>query len=345
MAAEGLASLFPMQELSIIGFTAILRDLPNLWRRLRTTARAAIDFAPDVLVLVDGPEFTHRVAKRVRKAAPHVPIVDYVSPTVWAWRPWRARSMRRYVDQVLALLPFEPEVHRRLGGPPCIYVGHPLIERIGDLRPDAVEAQEHAGQIPVLLVLPGSRRGELRRLIPVFGEALGRLRQRGTLFDPVLPTLPHLVPMVEAMTADWPVAPRIVATEAEKLAAFRRARAALVKSGTVTLELALAGVPMVAAYRVSALEAATVRALIQVSTVILANLVLGANVVPEFLQAQCTPENLAGALGDVLADGAARQRQVDAFGRLDAILGVGDRPPAERAAESIAAAAFSARRA
>ncbi|TAK50048.1 MAG: lipid-A-disaccharide synthase [Xanthobacteraceae bacterium] len=339
MAAEGLTSPFAVEELSIIGFAAILRNLPQLLRRIRETAAAALAFRPDVLVLVDGPEFTHRVARRVRRRDPAIPIVDYVSPTVWAWRPWRARAMRGYVDQVLAVLPFEPEVHRKLGGPPCLYVGHPLVEQLGVLRPDAREAERRAASPPLIVVLPGSRRGELRRLMPVFGATLQRLAATGVAFDLVLPTLPHLATAVTAMTAAWPVRPRIVSDEAGKLAAFRIARAALVKSGTVTLELALAGVPMVAAYQVSRSEEWIARRLISVSTVILANLVIGENVVPEFLQRDCVPEKLAPALAALLSEGPARRRQVEAFARLDAIMGVAGEPPAARAATAVAAAA------
>ena len=210
MAAQGLASLFPIDELSIIGVVAIARDALSLLRRIRETADAVVAQNPDVLVIVDGPEFTHRVARRVRKAAPHIPIVDYVSPTVWAWRPGRARAMRGYIDHVMAVLPFEPEALRRLGGPPTTYVGHPLIEQIGRLRPDAAEEARRAASPPLLVVLPGSRRGELRRLMPVFGETLDLVSRRCGPLEIVVPTLPHLRPMVEEMAAAWTVPFRIV---------------------------------------------------------------------------------------------------------------------------------------
>ena len=249
MAREGLASLFPIDSLSILGLPGIARQLPSILRDILRTSEAVLRERPDVLVLIDGPDFTHRVARRVRRRDSTIPILDYVSPSVWAWRPWRARAMRTYVDRVLAILPFEPDVHRRLGGPPCEYVGHPLIERLGVLRPDARGQRRRAAEPPLLLVLPGSRRSELRLLMPDFGAALGRVAATGLAFDLVLPTPPHLAPLVEELATGWPVKPRIVTTEDDKLAAFRAARAALVKSGTVTLELALAGVPMIAAYR------------------------------------------------------------------------------------------------
>ena len=332
MAAEGLASPFAIEELSIIGFAAIPRKLPLILRRIRETAAAAIAAAPDVLVIVDSPDFTHRVARKVRVAAPTIPIVDYVSPTVWAWRPGRAKAMRAYVDHVLAILPFEPAEHARLGGPPCSYVGHPLAERVGEFRPDAREAARRLADPPRLLVLPGSRGGEVRRLIAPFGEAVTRLGVEVGALDLVLPTVPHLAATVREATAGWPVPPRIVVDPADKLSAFRTARAALAASGTVTLELALAGVPTVAAYRVVGWEAAIARRLIKVPSVILANLVLGENVVPEYLQEACTPANLAAALAPLLGDTPERRRQLDAFGRLDAVMEIGTADPAARAA-------------
>ena len=292
---------------------------------------------PDVLVIIDSPDFTHRVARRVRARDPTIPIVDYVSPTVWAWRPGRARAMRGYVDHLLALLPFEPEVHAELGGPPCSYVGHPLLQQVATLRPNAEERRRRDGEPSVLLVLPGSRRGEIRHHMNVLGETLALLHAQGLSFEPVIPTLPHLADLVRENSATWPLSPRLAIGDAERLAATRIARAALTKSGTSTLELALAGVPMVAFYRVSRWEAAIARRVIRVPTVILANLVIGDNVVPEFLQENCTAAQLAPAVAELLQSGAARQRQLDAFAKLDQLMAVGDRSPSERAADIVIA--------
>src|SRR5689334_2892937 len=154
MTAEGIASLFPIEDLSIVGFGAIAGKLPLILRRIRETAAAVVAARPDALVIIDSPDFTHRVARKVRAAAPDIPIVNYAPPTVWAWRPWRARAMRAYVDEALALLPFEPAAYRRLNGPPCTFVGHPLAERLASLRPNASEAQRRAAAPPVVLVLP-----------------------------------------------------------------------------------------------------------------------------------------------------------------------------------------------
>jgi lipid-A-disaccharide synthase len=296
-----------------------------------------------VLVIIDSPDFTHRVARRVRARDPAIPIVDYVSPSVWAWRPGRARAMCAYVDHVLALLPFEPEEYRKLRGPPCSYVGHPLIEQIGTLRPAADEQKRRDEIPPVLLVLPGSRRSEIRHHMAIFGAALGLLRDGDVAFELILPTMPHLVDAVREGVASWPVQPRIVVGESEKRAAFRIARAALAKSGTVTLELALAEVPMVTAYRTGAIEAWIVLRLIDVPSVILANLVVGENVVPEFLQQDCTAENLSHALRYALEETPLRRRQVEAFAKIDATMSTGDQPPSVRAADIVLATMRKAR--
>jgi lipid-A-disaccharide synthase len=242
---------------------------------------------------------------------------------------------------VLALLPFEPEAYHRLRGPPCSYIGHPLIEQLGSLRPNPEEQARRDAEPPVLLVLPGSRRSEIRHHMAIFGEALGRLRTEGVAFELLLPTMPHLLEAVregvKRWQTDWQIEPRIVVGEQEKRAAFRIARAALAKSGTVTLELALSGVPMVAAYRAGRAEAFIVLRAITVPTVILANLVIGANVVPEFVQNDCTPEKLANALRDVLVDSEMRRRQLEAFAKIDAIMSTGSASPSVRAADIVLA--------
>jgi len=294
-----------------------------------------------VLVIIDSPDFTHRVARRVRARAPSIPIVDYVSPSVWAWRSGRARAMRAYVDCVLAILPFEPAAHRRLGGPPCIYVGHPLVERLADLRPEAREAERRRAEPPFVLILPGSRSSEIRLLLEVFGDAVARVSARVGAMELVLPTMPHLLPRVRAGVAGWTIKPRIVTEPAEKWAAFRSARAALAASGTVTLELALAGVPTVAVYRITFIEeiiARVARIKQRLSSIILANLVLGENIVPELLQHDCTPERLAEALVPLLSDTPEWQRQIEAFARLDDIMALKTMPSAQAAAVVLNAA-------
>jgi len=335
MAAAGAPSLFPLGELAIIGFAAVVTNLPNILKRIRQTADAVIAAKPDVLVIIDSPEFTHRVARRVRARNGTIPIVDYVCPSVWAWRPGRARAMTHYIDHVLALLPFEPDVMRKLGGPPCTFVGHPLSERVASLRPSAEEARRRLDNPPLLLVLPGSRASEIRHMAGIFGEAVALAVKRAGALEVVVPAVPRLADTVKAAVASWPVPARVVTEPREKDADFRNACAALAKSGTATLELAVAGVPMVAAYKVPLFEEAIGRLFIKAPSIILANLVLGENVVPELLQWAFTPERLSAALVPLLSDSLERRRQLEAFRRLDAIMDIGNTAPSARAAAMV----------
>jgi lipid-A-disaccharide synthase len=325
MTQRGLTSLFPLHDVIVMGPVAIARAYPRLRRRAFEVIDAAIAFAPDAVVIIDAPEFTHPIAKRIRKRMPGVPVIDYVSPSVWAWRPGRSARMRGYIDHVLALLPFEPGVHQRLGGPPCTYVGHPLIERSA-----WIEAQDPhvltqrlglpSGQ-PVLVVLPGSRASEVRRLLQPFGEAVALLHQTEQPFLVLIPTVASVRGLIEAQTAQWPVRPVLLEGEADKFAAFRLARAALAVSGTVTLELALAGTPMVVAYKVEPL-ATLLRFLVKVQSIVLANLVLGENAFPELIQEDCTPRKLADTLLPLLHDTPERRAQLAALARIKPSMGV-----------------------
>ncbi len=335
MAAEGMESLFPLEDVAVIGYLAVAARIRLLMRRIRQTVRACVAARPDVLVIIDSPGFTHAVASRVRRQLPGLPVVDYVSPSVWAWRPWRAKTMRGYIDHVLALLPFEPDAHRRLDGPACTYVGHPLIERLSELRPGPAEQAARQGPSPVLAVLPGSRRTEIERLMPIFGATLAKLRAQGHAVTVELPAVARHRALIERLAAAWPVTPRLIDGEAAKLATFRHARAALAASGTVTLELALSGVPMVVAYQVPKIEEVIVRRLIQVPTIVLPNLILGENAIPELIQSDCTPDRLAAALGPLLPDGPARAAQEAALARLDATMRLPDGDDPSRSAARI----------
>ncbi len=335
MQALGLTSLFPMDDITAMGFAQVIFGLPRILRRLRDTVEAILASPPDVLVLVDAPDFTHRVARRVRRRLPHLPIVKYVAPTVWVWREGRARAMAPHIDRVLAVLPFEPQVMADLGGPPTIYVGHPLVGMLDRLRPNAEEAARREAGPPVILVLPGSRRSELTRLGPVFGDVLGRLREQVPEAELILPTLPKRLAEVEAMVAGWPVRPRIITDEDTKHAAFRIARAALAASGTVTLELALAGIPTVAAYKVPWLEGRVAPYIIKVDTAILPNLILREKAVPEYLQWHIDPAEMASQLARLVKGGPEREAQLSAFSRLDAIMGLAGSSPGARAAHAV----------
>ena len=337
MQAEGLTSVFPMADIAVMGVAAILQRLPLLLRRIGDCARACIAARPDVLILIDCPEFSHRVAQRLRRALPNVPVIDYVCPSVWAWRSGRARKMRRYIDEVLALLPFEPAALDRLGGPQGTYVGHPLIERLDELRPNAEEARRRQTTPPLVLALPGSRRSEIDRLMPVFGAALARAAADFGPLNVALPAVEKHAAHIENLARDWPLKPRISHGEAEKFAAFRRARAALAASGTVSLELALSQVPTVIAYKMAAWETAIARRLIRVPSIVLPNLILGKKAVPEFIQEDCTAETLAGALTRLLCEGPVRDAQLAAFARLDKLMQLPDgAEPSAAAANRVA---------
>jgi lipid-A-disaccharide synthase len=338
MEAAGFPSFFPMADIAVNGFMPVIKRLPLLLARIRETAERIVALSPDVAVLIDSPDFNHRVARILRRRAPHIPIVGYVAPTVWAWRPGRAKKIRPLMDHLMAVLPFEPEALARLGGPPTTYVGHPLMERMAGLRPDAADIAARNGDAPVLLVLPGSRSAEVRRHMPVFGEAVSRLRQRFPGLEAVIPVVPHLADAVRAAAREWPVPVTLAEDDAAKLAAFRRARAAIAKSGTVTLELALAGVPMAVAYKVNALEAAAGRIMIKVESASLPNLILGRKLLPEFLHDACTAEALADVIEPLMLGGPEREAQLAGFREVEALMGVGGDSPSTRAARIVLAA-------
>ncbi|PLX39397.1 MAG: lipid-A-disaccharide synthase [Hyphomicrobiales bacterium] len=346
MEAEGLTSLFPLHDIAVMGATAVIAKLPTILRRMRETVDAVLAEKPDILVIIDSPDFTHRVAKKVRKRRPDLPIVDYVSPSVWAWRPGRARKMKAYVDHLLAILPFEPDVHERLGGPVTTYVGHPLIERLDKLRPTADERPPLASaSAPVLLVLPGSRRGELDRMLDIFGQAVELIVARfGKRLEVVIPAVPRLAETLRERTAKWPVAPQVVVGEEAKFAAFRRAHAALAASGTVTLELGLAHVPMVVAYVLDGIYRQINRLrrlfpnIAQVDTMVLTNIIIGAKAIPELLDLEVTPEALAERVLPLLGETPERSAQLAAFSRLDDAMTLeGGESPSARAARVVLA--------
>jgi lipid-A-disaccharide synthase len=337
MEVGGLRSLFSIEDVAVMGPLSILPRLPRIVRRVYQTVDAALAAKPDLVVLIDSPEFTHPIGKRIRRRAPHIPIVDYVSPSVWAWRPGRAKQMRGYIDEVLALLPFEPAAHERLGGPHCTYVGHPLIERLDDIR--NADSKALAARLgldpskPVLLVLPGSRRSEVGRLIDDFGAAVGELAARGVALEVVVPTVRHVRPLIEDKAASWAIRPHIVEGANDKYAAMKLARAAVAASGTVTLELGLAGVPAVVAYKVDAVML-MLRSMLKTPSIVLTNLVAGHNIYPECLQENCTGPKLADALQPLLGESATRTLQINALAAIPGLMTLSDRTPSEAAANA-----------
>jgi len=336
LEALGLESLFDPADIALMGVSAILRDLPRLIRRIGETAKRVAAEKPDCLVTIDSPEFTLRVAKKVRQIAPGIPIVHYVCPSVWAWRPARASAMKPHVDRILCVLPFEVEELRRLDGPPGAYVGHRLVTDPGVARAASFQAARPvpaaAGE-KTLLVLPGSRRGEVRRLIEPFGETVSILRQRGHRLRLLLPTVPNVADLVRASVAGWELQPEILLAPEEKWAAFGAADAALIASGTVSLELALSGVPMASCYRFDAV-ARMATGLITVWSAALPNLISDRPLVPEFYDQFVRPKTIARYLEALLEDTPMRRWQVEGFAGIRRLMST-DRPSGEIAAAAV----------
>lgn len=334
MTAQGLTSRFDMSELSLMGLAEILPRYRALKRRIAQTATAVLAMRPEVLVTIDSPDFCLRVARMVRAANPAIRIVHYVAPSVWAWRPGRARRMAGLVDQVLALLPFEPP-YLHAHGIACDFVGHPVVaEPVA--TPDEVAAfrAAHGLGAQVLCVLPGSRQSEVRRLAPIFGEVLRRFAPARPGLQVLVPAAPGMEGPLARLTSAWPVRPVIVASDAgySKSAMFQAGHAALAASGTVSLELAAAGTPMVIAYDMNWLSRLIIARMLLVDTVTLVNLVSETRAVPEFIGRTCRPE--------LIADGLARlwdnpQEQRAAMALTMERLGQGGEAPGLRAARAI----------
>lgn len=339
MAAQGVRSLVPLADLAVMGIAEVLPKLPKLLRHIRETADEICDQRPDVLITIDSPDFCLRVARRVRAARPAQRVVHYVAPSVWAWRPERAAKMSCVVDQVLCLLPFEPP-YMQAEGMRADFVGHPVTtepvpkqDELSKFR----ETYDLTGTYPVILALPGSRKGEVDRLMPIFGAALDQLAKHHPNARIVLPTVPHLTARVTELALSWPHRPTILGAEgpdaaATKRAAFAAADIALAASGTVSLELAAAATPMVIAYDMNWISRWIIASKLRIDTVTLVNLVSDTRDIPEFLGAKCQPSSIAAALGQVLAhpdhQRAAMTLTMERLGR-------GQTPPGLRAAQAV----------
>ena len=341
MQAQGLTSRFDMSELSVMGIAEVLPKYRSLMRRINETAAAVVNTVPDILVTIDSPDFCLRVARRVKTANPNIRTAHYVAPTVWAWRPGRAAKMAQMIDHVLALFPFEPP-YMEAAGMVCDFVGHPVVAEPVASDADAMAFRERhgIGNAPCLLVLPGSRRGEVGRLAPIFAEALRPVLTAQPEIRVVLPAASPVAALVAELTRDWPGAPIILdprgqtveAEATERRAAFRAANLALAASGTVSLELAAAGTPMVIAYDMNWLSRQLVTRMLQVDTVTLVNLVSDTRVVPEFLGENCNPKAIATALLQVMAE---PEKQKDAMALTMQRLGQGGEAPGLRAARAV----------
>ena len=335
MEAEGLASLFPMSDLAVMGLVEVLPHLLRILRRMSETEAAARRLRPDILITIDSPAFSLRVAKRLKGAG--FPLLHYVAPSVWAWKPWRARRIAGFLDHLLALLPFEPPYFERHGLSTTV-VGHPAVEGAVSAKEGEAFRRSHGlpRDEPLLAVLPGSRQSEVRRLCGIFEETLALLKRDLPGVRAIVPTVPNVADYVRQSCARWPVETLLLETPDQKQAAFAAADAALAASGTVAVELAAARVPTVIAYRVSPLSAAIARHLLKVRYASIPNLVLDREIQPEFLQENCTATKLATALSELLKDKGMRERQSAELERVvQALSGSGDGPPSRQAAQTV----------
>ena len=328
MMAEGMVSLFPMEDLSVMGLVEILPKYFDLMARIREAGAAALASGAAALITIDSPDFCLRVAKIVKAARPDMRTIHYVAPSVWAWRPGRAAKMARVIDHVLALLPFEPP-YMTAAGMTCDFVGHPVV---AEPLASAEERAAFAGQGPLLLTLPGSRRSEVERMMPLFGQVLGRLKVDHPDLRVALPTVAHVAETVRALAADWPLVPQIIGDAGLKRGAFAAADAALAASGTVSLELAANDCPMVIAYDANRLTFWLAQRLARVDTVTLVNLVSETRAVPEFLGPDAVAGKIAPAVAGLLSGDVA---QTEAMRVTMERLGRGGEPPGLRAAKSV----------
>lgn len=331
MQAEGLQSLFPMEELSVMGIAEVAPKYFALKRRIAECANAVGRAGPQALITIDSPDFCLRVAALVKAAQPGLMTIHYVAPSVWAWRPGRAAKMARVIDHVLALLPFEPP-YMTAAGMTCDFVGHPVV---AEALACPAERAVFDGPGPLILALPGSRRGEVARLAPVIGQVLAQVKAAHPAARVALPTVPGVAALVREVTADWPIRPQIIEEAGLKRGAFAAADVALAASGTVSLELAANAVPMVIAYRLHPVSFWLMRRMALIDTVTLVNLVSDTRLVPEFLGPRCEPGPIAEALLGLLAGGGASQRAAMAL-TMDR-LGRGGEAPGLRAARSVLA--------
>ncbi|MGO6995223.1 lipid-A-disaccharide synthase [Rhizobium leguminosarum] len=333
LQAEGLRSLFDFSELSIMGITQVLSRLPKLYTLIRQTTAAIIAARPDILLIIDSPDFTHRVAKRVRIALPDLPVVNYVCPSVWAWKEYRATRMLTYVDHVLAVLPFEPATMRALGGPETTYVGHRLTADPALLevrRQRAMRAPvEGAGK--AILMLPGSRSSEIAKLLPFFEDAAKELVARNGPMRFLLPTVPHNEALVKGLVAGWATPPEVAVGPAQKWKALAEADAAMAASGTVILELALAGVPTVSVYKTDWIIRLLARR-IKVWTGALPNIIADYAVVPEYLNEIVRGASLARWMERLSADTFQLKAMNEGYDLVWQRMQT-EKPPGEHAAE------------
>lgn len=345
MQGEGLASLVPLADLAVAGVAEVLPRAPMILRRVRETVAEIQRLRPDAVVTIDSSGFSWRIAQRLRRRGERLPLIHYVAPMVWAWRVGRARRMARWYDHLLTLLPFEPPYFEQVGLSTS-FVGHPVLES-GAERGDAARFCAMHGIAQdglVLTALPGSRGGEVRRLLPVFGAALVHLERIVGPFRVAVPTVDTVADIVAEGVRSWPGVPIVLRGPAAKYDAFAASRVALAASGTVALELALAGLPMIVAYRLNPLTEALLDRVLKVRQVNLINLILGRRLVPEFLRGDCVPERLAEGLAELVRDERVRTAHREGYDEAVRRLRVAGLSPSRNAADRILAIIAERRR-
>ena len=333
MARQGLKSLFPLDTMAVMGLREVVPAIPAILRRVKQATQFALETHPDAVVLIDSPDFTHRIARALKKADPSIKTVNYVAPQVWATRAYRAKAMAQYFDLVLALFPFEVPFFEKYGLK-AAFVGHPVIERSNRMTGGAALRARLgiAPDAPLLAMLPGSRTSEIRLMFPTFRKTVALLAQKIPGLVTVLPTVPHVAAKVRAATENWPTPLHIIENEADKFAAFDAADVAFAASGTVTAEIALSRTPMVVFYILGGLTYALGIWLFNSRFFTLLNVLLDREAAPEFLQAKAKPELMAAELEKLFHDPAARAAQIEAMNEFGRRLGEGEEPPSRRAA-------------
>lgn len=339
MQAQGLKSLFPMEELSLMGILGILRDLPNLFRRLKLTVETIRTLKPDVVITIDSPEFSFRVMKRLHKFSSRPRLIHYVAPTVWAWRPGRAKKIARFLDHLLCLYPFEPSYFEKYGLK-TTFVGHPVVKEQSRIT-------NEKRNLNLLCVLPGSRRSEVEKLLPIFKETVELLQKDIPQLRIILPTVPAVEELVRRGVQSWAVQPKIVVGEKARKEAFQTSFVALAASGTVALQLAAASLPFVIAYKLGKMNAWIGKRIIHTPWACMVNILLAfqkfgflkkdmrkyvpASWIPEFIQENCTAEKLAPTLLKLFQNHEARHLEINAMSEAISLLQV----PPDRAARVV----------
>jgi len=318
LSTHGLKSLFPYEELSLIGPWAILKNIKDLNKKLKLTIKSIVSYKPDILIIIDSPEFTHRVAKNIKKYLPNLPIINYVPPLVWVWRSYRAKPMKKYITHILSIYPFEPKIFKELDGPPSIYIGNPLFDNIKKREsPKIINSSE----TKIILFMPGSRQSEIDKLLRPSLDSFKYMKSKGYQFKIIIPTFYKYKDKLEKFISAYDLDFEIILDEEEKIKCFYSADVALVASGSATLELSAAKLPMVVIYKLNFLNFFFAFLLnLHKRAISLPNLILKKNLVPELIQKDCNVSNISKNLLELFNDEKKRNSQLKGFNEIHEIM-------------------------